>query len=543
MDLLALLKRLVDFDGSDLYLSTGAPPSAKFSGELTALSDVPFARGQVEAMAREVMNEEQCEEFDREHEMNLAISPEGIGRFRLNIFRQRNEVSLVARNIQTEIPRFDGLGLPGILKDVITAKNGLVLFVGGTGSGKSTSLAALIDHRNGFKGGHIITIEDPVEYVHPHKKCIVNQREVGVDTNSFHAALKNTLRQAPDVILIGEIRDRETMEHAVAFAETGHLAISTLHANNANQALDRIINFFPEERKAQLLHDLGNNIRAIVSQRLIPTVDGKRCAAIEILLGSHTIKQMIMKGQLSDIKEAMLKSENQGMKTFDSALFDLVQQGRITQDEALKNADSANNLRLRLKLSGKPAEEPEPKELLLRGQLPSDAAKAKADEEAAAAEGVAGDGAADDGDGASADAAPDQDIHAMMAASIAGAKGEDAAGADGAEAEASGTTAPDDAAARLAAASAKLAVLKAAKASAAPPAAPTPASGGFELSLESIAEPEARARRRGGGRGHHGRDAPRGLRSARSRSGARRRPVPPDGAMLAPMPPAFLTAR
>ena len=258
MDLHPLLKRLVDYDGSDLYLSTGAPPSAKFSGELTPLSEVPFAHGEVEAIARQVMNEEQCEEFDRELEMNLAISPEGIGRFRLNIFKQRNEVSLVARNIQTEIPRFDDLGLPEILKDVITAKNGLVLFVGGTGSGKSTSLAALIDHRNAFKGGHIITIEDPVEYVHPHKKCIVNQREVGVDTNSFHAALKNTLRQAPDVILIGEIRDRETMEHAVAFAETGHLAISTLHANNANQAIDRIINFFPAENKRQLLHDLGN---------------------------------------------------------------------------------------------------------------------------------------------------------------------------------------------------------------------------------------------------------------------------------------------
>jgi len=351
LDIYSLLKRLVDHDGSDLYLSTGAPPSAKFSGELTALSDTALARGEVEAIAREVMNEEQCQEFDRELEMNLAISPEGIGRFRLNIFKQRNEVSIVARNIQTEIPRFEDLGLPETLKDIITAKNGLVLFVGGTGSGKSTSLAALIDHRNTFAGGHIITIEDPVEYVHPHKKCIVNQREVGVDTVSFHAALKNTLRQAPDVILIGEIRDRETMEHAVAFAETGHLAISTLHANNANQALDRIINFFPEERKAQLLHDLGNNIRAIVSQRLVPTVDGKRCAAIEILLGSHTIKQMIMKDQLSDIKEAMLKSENQGMKTFDSALFDLAREGRITEEEALKHADSANNLRLKFKLS------------------------------------------------------------------------------------------------------------------------------------------------------------------------------------------------
>lgn len=375
-----LLKRLVDFDGSDLYLATGAPPSAKFSGELTALSDTAFGHGEVEAIARTIMNDEQCEEFDREMEMNLAIALDGIGRFRLNIFKQRNEVSLVARNIQTEIPRFDDLGLPEILKDVITAKNGLVLFVGGTGSGKSTSLAALIDHRNAFKGGHIITIEDPVEYVHPHKKCIVNQREVGVDTNSFHAALKNTLRQAPDVILIGEIRDRETMEHAVAFAETGHLAISTLHANNANQALDRIINFFPEERKAQLLNDLGNNIRAIVSQRLIPTVDGKRCAAIEILLGSHTIKQMIMKDQLTDIKEAMQKSENQGMKTFDSALFELAKEGRITEGEALKNADSANNLRLRFKLSG-PADNEDQTELLMRGQLPSQIAANKAAQE------------------------------------------------------------------------------------------------------------------------------------------------------------------
>jgi len=385
MDIKALLKRLVDFDGSDLYLATGAPPSAKFAGELTALSDAPLKSGEVDKIAREIMNSDQCEEFDRELEMNLAIALEGIGRFRLNIFKQRNEVSLVARNIQTEIPRFDDLGLPEILKDVITAKNGLVLFVGGTGSGKSTSLAALIDHRNSFKGGHIITIEDPVEYVHPHKKCIVNQREVGVDTNSFSAALKNTLRQAPDVILIGEIRDRETMEHAVAFAETGHLAISTLHANNANQALDRIINFFPDERKAQLLHDLGNNIRAIVSQRLVPTVDGKRCAAIEILLGSHTIKQMIMKDQLSDIKEAMLKSENQGMKTFDSALFDLARQGKITEEEALKNADSANNLRLKFKLSG-PANDEDQSELLLRGKLPSQVAAAKAAEEAKAEE-------------------------------------------------------------------------------------------------------------------------------------------------------------
>lgn len=375
MEINALLKKLVDDDGSDLYLATGAPPSAKFSGELIQLTERPYEKGEVAEIAKGFMNEEQQEEFELKLEMNLAIALEDIGRFRINIFIQRNEVSLVARNIQTEIPNFDDLGLPEVLKDVITAKTGLVLFVGGTGSGKSTSLAALIDHRNKARGGHIITIEDPVEYVHEHKKCIVNQREVGVDTLSFQHALKNTLRQAPDVILIGEIRDRETMEHALAFAETGHLAISTLHANNANQALDRIINFFPEERKAQLLHDIGNNIRAFVSQRLIPTVDGKRCAAIEILLGSHTIKQMIMKGELSDIKEAMFKSENMGMKTFDSALYDLVQAGKISEEEATKFADSANNLRLRLKLTKKDdVEEEDETELLLRGQLPSEAA-------------------------------------------------------------------------------------------------------------------------------------------------------------------------
>lgn len=364
-----MLKKLADEDGSDLYLAAGAPPSAKFSGELTPLQDETFSPEQIKEIAYEVMNEDQQAEFEQKLEMNLAISPQGVGRFRVNIFIQRNAISMVCRNIQTEIPRFDDLKLPEILKEVVEAKNGLVLFVGGTGSGKSTSLAALIDHRNTIKGGHIITIEDPVEYVHKHKKCIVNQREVGVDTLSFHDALKNTLRQAPDVILIGEIRDQETMEHCLAFAETGHLAISTLHANNANQALDRIINFFPEERRQQLLADIGNNIRAIVSQRLVPTVDGKRCAAVEILLGSHTIKQMIMKGQLDDIKETMGKSENIGMKTFDSALYDLAVAGRISVEEAMKNADSANNLRLRLKLSGEieQEEEEDPTALLLRG--------------------------------------------------------------------------------------------------------------------------------------------------------------------------------
>lgn len=281
----------------------------------------------------------------------MAISLPTGGRFRLNMFRQRNEVSLVARNIVTDIPRFDDLGLPEVLKKVILAKRGLILFVGGTGSGKSTSLASLIDHRNTNVPGHIITIEDPIEFVHTHKRSIINQREVGVDTKSFKAALKNTLRQAPDVILIGEIRDQETMEHALAFAETGHLAISTLHANNANQALDRIINFFPEERHKQLLQDLGLNLQAIISQRLIPTVDGKRVAAVEVLLGNKTIQDLVFKGDTDGIKEIMSKSENLGMQTFDAALFKLYQAGKISLEEALKNADSENNLRLRIKLA------------------------------------------------------------------------------------------------------------------------------------------------------------------------------------------------
>ncbi|MDX1342616.1 MAG: PilT/PilU family type 4a pilus ATPase [Reinekea sp.] len=346
------LRILEKNDGSDLYLSTGAPPCAKFHGVLKPLDKAPMAPGTIADIAHEIMDAEQREEFDRELEMNLAISIPKVGRFRVNIFKQRNEVSIVARNIKTDIPKFEDLKLPEVLKDVIMAKRGLVLFVGGTGSGKSTSLAALIDHRNSHSGGHIITIEDPVEYVHKHKKCIVNQREVGVDTRSWHAALKNTLRQAPDVILIGEIRDRETMEHAMAFAETGHLAISTLHANNANQAIDRIINFFPEERRPQLLMDLSTNLKAFVSQRLVPTKDGKRCAAVEILLGTKTISEIILRGDFHDIKEVMEKSENLGMRTFDGALFSLYQEDRITLEEALKNADSPNNLRLRIKLSG-----------------------------------------------------------------------------------------------------------------------------------------------------------------------------------------------
>ena len=350
MEFTDYLRILAKHDGSDLYLSTGAPPCAKFQGVLKPLEKTSMSPGAIAQIAESIMDEEQRQEFEHELEMNLAISIPQVGRFRINIFKQRNEVSIVARNIQTEIPNFDALKLPVILKDVIMAKRGLVLFVGGTGSGKSTSLAALIDHRNSNSGGHIITIEDPVEYVHKHKKSIINQREIGVDTRSWHAALKNTLRQAPDVILIGEIRDRETMEHALAFAETGHLAISTLHANNANQALDRIINFFPEERRRQLLMDLGMNLQAFVSQRLIPTVDGKRCAAVEILLGTKTIKEIILRGDLPSIKEIMEKSENLGMQTFDGALFKLFQEGRISLDEAIKNADSPNNLRLRIKL-------------------------------------------------------------------------------------------------------------------------------------------------------------------------------------------------
>jgi len=307
--------------------------------------------GEIREIANEVMSEAQRAEFEQQLEMNLALSLSQVGRFRINIFRQRNEVAMVARNIVAEIPNWQNLGLPAILPEVIMRKRGLVLFVGATGSGKSTSLAALIDYRNSNSSGHIITIEDPVEYLHRHKKSIINQREVGIDTHSWHAALKNTLRQAPDVILIGEIRDRETMEHAIAFAETGHLAISTLHANNANQALDRIINFFPEERRQQLLTDLSMNLQAFVSQRLVPTVDGKRCGAFEVLLGTPIVKELILRGELESIKEVMQKSENLGMRTFDAALFELHQQGKVTEEEALRNADSPNNLRLRIKLA------------------------------------------------------------------------------------------------------------------------------------------------------------------------------------------------
>lgn len=355
-----LLKMMIEQDGSDLFLTTGAPPSMKAHGKLVPLVNKKLPEGMVKKIAYQIMNDEQIAEFEKSPEMNLAVADDEIGRFRVNIFQQRGELGIVARNIKTEIPSADSLGLPKVLTELIMEKRGIILFVGGTGSGKSTSLAALIDHRNKNSDGHIITIEDPVEFIHPHQGCIVNQREVGVDTNSYEDALKNTLRQAPDVILIGEIRSQETMEHALAFAETGHLCLSTLHANNANQALDRIINFFPDERHKQLFLDLSLNLVAFVSQRLIPTVDGKRCAAIEILIGTPRVCDLIKQGKVMELKEVMEKSEQQGMKTFDAALFDLYKQGKISYEEALKNADSKNNLRLRIQLSeGKQGEEDE----------------------------------------------------------------------------------------------------------------------------------------------------------------------------------------
>ena len=298
------------------------------------------------------MDADQIAAFEKSPEMNLAVAEPDIGRFRVNIFKQRGEVALVARHIKTDIPSVESLGLPPILKELIMQKRGIILFVGGTGSGKSTSLAALIDYRNKNSDGHIITIEDPIEFIHPHHKSIVNQREVGgVDTNGYEEALQNTLRQAPDVILIGEIRSRETMEHVLPFAEIGHLCLATLHANNANQALDRIINFFPEERHKQLFLDLSLNLQGFISQRLIPTPEGKRVAAVEILLGTPRVCDLIKQGNVLELKEVMEKSEQQGMKAFDYALYDLFRGGLISYEEALKNADSKNNLRLRIRLS------------------------------------------------------------------------------------------------------------------------------------------------------------------------------------------------
>jgi twitching motility protein PilU len=349
-----LLRLMLSKKASDLFITANFAPAMKIDGKMTPVSSQTLTGQHTKELARAIMNDKQAAEFEASKECNFAINPGGIGRFRVNAFVQQQQVGMVLRTITTKIPVFDELGLPQVLKDVVMSKRGLVIFVGGTGSGKSTSLAAMIGYRNENSFGHIITIEDPVEYVHPHINCIVTQREVGVDTDSWEIALKNTLRQAPDVILIGEIRERETMEHAIAFAETGHLAMGTLHANSANQALDRIINFFPEERKPQLLMDLSLNLRALISQRLIPKKDGKgRAAAIEIMLNTPMVSDLIFKGDVHSIKEIMAKSNEQGMQTFDQALFNLFEAGDISYEDALRNADSMNDLRLRIKLHGK----------------------------------------------------------------------------------------------------------------------------------------------------------------------------------------------
>ena len=346
------LLRLMDSpNGSDLFLTTDFPPAIKVDGKIAKVSPQPLTSQHTLALARAVMNDKQAAEFERTKECNFAVSPAGIGRFRVNAFVQMGSIGLVMRTIPQTLPTIDGLGLPPILKEIAMTKRGLVIMVGATGSGKSTSLAAMVDHRNQNSYGHIITIEDPVEFVHTHKNCIITQREVGIDTDGWEQALKNTLRQAPDVILMGEIRDRETMEHAVAFAETGHLCMATLHANSSNQALDRIINFFPEERRAQLLMDLSLNLKGIVSQRLMAREEGKgRIAAVEILLNTPLVSDMIFKGEVNELKELMKRSRELGMQTFDQALFDLYEQRLITYEDALRNADSVNDLRLNIKL-------------------------------------------------------------------------------------------------------------------------------------------------------------------------------------------------
>ena len=346
-----LLKLMTSRNGSDLFLTGDFPPAVKVDGKIAKVSPQPLTAAHTLALARSIMNDKQAAEFERTKECNFAIAPPGVGRFRVNAFIQQGKVGMVLRVIPQVIPTITALGLPPVLSEMVMTKRGLMILVGATGSGKSTTLAAMIDHRNENSYGHIITIEDPVEFVHPHKNCVVTQREVGLDTDSWESALKNTLRQAPDVILMGEIRDRETMEHAVAFAETGHLCMATLHANSANQALDRIINFFPEERRTQLLMDLSLNLRGLVSQRLVPKQDGKgRFAAVEILINTPLISDLIFKGDVAEIKEIMKKSRNLGMQTFDQALFDGFEDNKITFEDALRNADSVNDLRLQIKL-------------------------------------------------------------------------------------------------------------------------------------------------------------------------------------------------
>ena len=347
-----LLKLMLSRKSSDLFITADFPPSMKIDGKLTKMSPDRLSGEQTAELVRSIMSGRQAAEFEATKECNFAISPEGIGRFRVNAFVQQGKAGMVMRMIPTTVPTIDGLGVPQVLKEVVTAKRGLCILVGATGSGKSTTLAAMVDWRNEQTYGHIITIEDPIEFVHPHKNCLVTQREVGLDTDNWDAALKNTLRQAPDVILMGEIRDHETMEHAVAFAETGHLCLATLHANSANQALDRIVNFFPEERRAQLLMDLSLNLKAVISQRLVPKQDGKgRTAIVEILLNSPLISDLIFKGHVTEIKEIMKKSRSMGMQTFDQALFDAFEANSISYEDALHNADSVNDLRLQIKLN------------------------------------------------------------------------------------------------------------------------------------------------------------------------------------------------
>jgi twitching motility protein PilU len=351
-----LLRLMVSKKGSDLFITAGFPPAIKIDGKMTPVSAQALTPAHTADLARSIMNDKQTASFEQTKEANFAISPGDLGRFRVSAFVQMSSVGMVLRTINSTIPEFDDLGLPPVLKDVIMSKRGLVIMVGATGSGKSTTLAAMVGHRNANSYGHIITIEDPVEFVHPHRNCIITQREVGVDTEDWEIALKNTLRQAPDVIQIGEIRDRQTMDHAIAFAETGHLALATLHANSSNQALDRIINFFPEERRQQLLMDLSLNLKGMISQRLIPKKDAKgRAVAVEIMLNSPLIADLIFKGQVHEIKELMKRSRELGMQTFDQALFDLYEAGQITYEDALRNADSVNDLRLAIKLESKEA--------------------------------------------------------------------------------------------------------------------------------------------------------------------------------------------
>jgi twitching motility protein PilU len=351
-----LLRLMLSKNGSDLFITADFPPAFKIDGKMTQVSNQPLTAAHTIELARAIMSDKQAAEFEASKECNFAISPGGIGRFRVSAFVQQGKVGMVGRTITTAIPRMEDLGVPETLKDIVMTKRGLVIMVGATGSGKSTTLAAMIGHRNEHSYGHIITIEDPVEYVHPHKNCVITQREIGVDTEGWGVALKNTLRQAPDVIFIGEIRDRETMDYAIAFAETGHLCLATMHANSSNQALDRIVNFFPEERRQQLLMDLSLNLKAMISQRLIPLKETKgRCVAVEIMLNSPLVSDLIFKGDVHEIKEIMKKSRELGMQTFDQALFDLYEGGKITYEDALRNADSVNDLRLSIKLNGKEA--------------------------------------------------------------------------------------------------------------------------------------------------------------------------------------------